>query len=289
MALTPTDPTKAQIWIRGTAPDQIIDLYVPRGAKGDPGPWVETSLAETTDLNSVVTSGLYKVAFSTQNPNLLNYPTSAGLNGWIIEVRSQTTNTRVIQRAIMTNGSGTPDGRAFYERRLNSGTWSPWRLFASTRVDQTAGRTIYQWDDLNSREQLVWGDTGNRDISNDQAWNDALFSGTAVAKNSANLVRLRRVGSTVELYYAYDRAAGSTVSPIAGFPLGFRPANPVMALGCNSGMVLARVYHGGGASALSYNTQGTAASAASVNMVFTTTDPWPTTLPGTAINTIPNT
>jgi hypothetical protein len=37
MTLTPTDPTKAQVWIRGTSPNQIVDLYVPRGARGDKG------------------------------------------------------------------------------------------------------------------------------------------------------------------------------------------------------------------------------------------------------------
>ncbi|WNT45403.1 minor tail protein [Arthrobacter phage Argan] len=277
MALTPTDPTKAQIWIRGTAPDQIIDLYVPRGAKGDPGPWVETSLAETTDLNSVVTSGLYKVTFSTQNPNLLNYPTSTGLNGWIIEVRSQTTNTRVIQRAIMTNGSGTPDGRAFYERRLNSGTWSPWRLFASTRVDQTAGRTIYQWDDINAREQLVWGDTGWRDVKS-----------STINGWTATTLQIRRTNNMVTLAGQIS-ATAATSDHYLPIPTGFAPSTGIYH-GVASNTAVPPVFRPLGTDGVNfYVTSGGTSGTYNVQATFPTSVPWPTTLPGTAIGSISNT
>ncbi len=38
MVLQPDDPQEAQAWIRGTAPDQIVDFYIPRGNQGLPGP-----------------------------------------------------------------------------------------------------------------------------------------------------------------------------------------------------------------------------------------------------------
>lgn len=38
MTLQPDDPQQAQAWIRGTAPDQIVDFYIPRGNEGLPGP-----------------------------------------------------------------------------------------------------------------------------------------------------------------------------------------------------------------------------------------------------------
>lgn len=38
MALQPDNPQQAQAWIRGTAPDQVVDFYIPRGNEGPMGP-----------------------------------------------------------------------------------------------------------------------------------------------------------------------------------------------------------------------------------------------------------
>lgn len=158
----------------------------------------------------------------------------------------------------------------------------------SVRFDETAGRAIYRYDPINSREQLIYGDTGHRNILADSGWIAALTSAGVVDFNAGNLVRLRRIGYECELFMALDKAASGSATMAASFPLGFRPVGPFTALGANSGFVIVRAYHGGGTTGLNWNTTA-AAAAASITFRYTTTDPWPTTLPGTAIGTIPNT
>lgn len=63
------------------------------------------------------------------------------------------------------------------------------------RVDQTAGRTVTVWDYLNNREQMIYGDTGRRNIT-------ALFDGAAPNATvgiAGGNVYLTRVGRMVEL------------------------------------------------------------------------------------------
>lgn len=55
MPLSPTDPTQAQAWIRGTAPDQIVDFYIPRGNQGLVGP--RGPIGPALAIGSVVTTG----------------------------------------------------------------------------------------------------------------------------------------------------------------------------------------------------------------------------------------
>lgn len=282
MAQTPTDPTKAQVWITKGIDDLDFEFYFPNGPKGDPGGITLGTNLGTNNLNDYITSGMYRQGVTADATLLRNYP-----------MDQQSGTMLVIERV-----TGNTVTQIFYPiyipslkfiRMYNNGTWSTWRSFGATRVDQTAGRAMYHWDAVNNREQLIYGDTGFRDIAADQAWNDALFNGTTVVKNSANLARLRRAGNTVELHFAFDRNISNTISMASAFPLGFRPFSPLVALGSNSGMVLCRLYHAGAASGLTYNNQTAVATAASVNLVFTTNDPWPTSLPGTAVGTIPNT
>lgn len=285
MVLTPDNPANAQIWIRGEAPNQILDVYVPRGSKGDPGGFTfGTLLAVDTNLNQILVSGIYRQP-STPN-GTTNYPMTAAGILTVFERLNDATYYSVIQEYYPVNtvmGSGVSYRRYYY----SNSTWTPWRAFTSTRVDQTAGRAIYQWDDVNGRDQLLYGDTGPRDIRNDQAWVDALFP-TNIVPNAGNIVRVRRVGYEVELLVALDKNATGSISSANAFPLGFRPALPVNAMGSNSGLVLVRVYHGGGATGINWNSTAVA-TAASVTMKYTTADPWPTTLPGSAIGSIPNT
>lgn len=82
--------------------------------------------------------------------------------------------------------------------------------------DQSAGRVVKIWDYLNKREQIIYGDTGVRDI-------------TSLSTASAGRILLSRQGNTCWLYleevvpgtittYNYDLLPAGTI------PSGFRPA-----------------------------------------------------------------
>jgi hypothetical protein len=80
MALTPTDPTKAQAWIRGTAPDLTVDLYVPRGARGDKGEPGDLVNVTTGTWGAVVVLSAYPqtyVSSLTTSVTSLSLPNSA--------------------------------------------------------------------------------------------------------------------------------------------------------------------------------------------------------------------
>lgn len=314
MTLQPDDPTQAQVWIRGTAPDQIVDFYVPRGnqgemgprgpigpslavglvetstgpvaqgltgatgltgPKGDPGGFTAATSLGTADLNSITADGLYRQNTTANATLAANYPVTNTVG--LLYVNQSSTSSYMQQ--IFYPGS-TSNSRTHYIRVNSGGTWTPWRSFASTRVDQTAGRAIYQWDDVNGREQLIWGDTGSR-VINDLV--DATKFTIAVAK-------IRRVGSQVELRLSLTPLSGvsGNVQVLAGLPTGFRQQHTYNGFGAdnaNSPIMYSVAFAGGALVAY-----GVVASRGfGMNLNFQTYDPWPTTLPGTSDGTINNT
>lgn len=267
-------------------PQGIQGIQGIQGVKGDPGAWSYGTDVGSADLNTFTVPGMYRVSNGGYVTALNNYPV-VGIIGTLTIMSAYNDGlTRLEQVYTPIVNSPTTGGNVTYRRQYYNGTWTPWHSFNATRVDQTAGRVIYQWDNLNSREQLIYGDTGIRNVYQDQAWLDALFN-TGAVLNSSNFLRVRRVGSVVELMYAMDKAGSGSVTAVAGFPLGFRPQSPWNGLGITSGLGMVRAYHPGSTSALIHQSQAMQLNV-SVSLTYTTTDPWPATLPGTAVGTIPN-
>lgn len=282
MAFTPTDPTKAEVRVVGTYPNQTLDFYIPRGAKGEPGGIVLGTILGTADLNSFFTPGTYRQTNGADATLLRNYP-KANLTG-LLNIFGRDGNVVVQQYMPIDGTSGVP---TMYQRLSTSPTtWTSWRVFNSTRVDQTAGRAIYGWDDLNNREQLVYGDTGNRNILADLQAKVPSFTvgyGTAV---------IRRHGNVVTFTPAYFSGTRPVDEILYTVPTGFRRASsanypmvhPIMNLqGVNvAGSCL--TYHIG-----NIYWYGPDVNSRSITpMTWMTDDPWPTTLPGVAVGTIPN-
>jgi hypothetical protein len=275
----------ASVTVTGTPEAPVFNFDIPQGEKGDPGGFNYGTDLSSIHLDTIFAPGLYRQSNGSNVSTALGYPTTG--NTGILTVMASWNDTSRIVQTFETVAAGGGTSRQFWKRTYYSTQWYPWRVYNSTRVDTTAGRAIYQWDDLNQREQLIYGDTGLRSIYQDQPWLDALFN-TGTTINSSNVVRVRRVGYVVQLAWALDKAASGSVTSVAGFPLGFRPADIFNAIGITSGIGLVRAYHPGGASQLI--TQSAAAQTnVSVTLTYTTTDPWPTSLPGTAIGSIPST
>ena len=243
------------------------------GAKGDPGGITfGTLIGTSTDWNTLTTDGVYRAAAAAG----ANMPAN-GTYGTLIVTGVEASGARILQTFYPAQSS--LGGRYIQARVFAVGAWQPWRLIPSQRVDQSAGRAIYTWDDLNSREQLVYGDTGSRQIAADAA----AFTGN---------LRLRRVGSTVFLraaaLYVGASPASATAVLLNTWPTGFTP-DLALAIFQSRNMTDGTI---GNIRITNTQLMNYTAQAANGNLEFAfswlTLDPWPTTLPGTAAGSIPN-
>ncbi|ASR84029.1 hypothetical protein SEA_TEACUP_23 [Arthrobacter phage Teacup] len=204
MAQTPDDPTKAQVWITKGIDDLDFEFYFPQGPKGDPGPFVPVSVlgSSGTNLNELVTPGIYSVAIPTlSNDSVLqNYPFHEAGSMWVTTSNAGS----VVVQQYMTNTKG------MYVRRRFNGTWSAWRFFGHSRTDQSAGRAMYQWDEINQREQLVYGDTGLRNI-------------TDLATMVAGSLSVRRIGQLVTIHGTSVQEASTVTGVRILLPAGNLP------------------------------------------------------------------
>jgi hypothetical protein len=276
--------------ITGQAPAQQLDLTIPRG---DPGGFVKgATISGTTNLNDLKVDGLYNSP-ATSRGLALGYPhayQTAGVlmvNGWYRD------GLDVVQTWTAANVVGTAGyGDVTYRRTCYNGAWSAWRAYTTQRVDQTAGRAIYQWDDVNNREQLIYGDTGWREV--------AVVTGAGRALSG--LVRYRRCGNQVTLRVIdvlLDTATTGAVVIItaAEMPIGFRPAanyRVQQTIGqANNGADQEVISNYGEIAWIRRITNAGVSiahppAALSGYLSWITDEVWPTTLPGTAAGAIPN-
>lgn len=312
MSPTPTDPNQAQAWITGDPPDQTIDFYIPRGntgpmgpqgpigpsvavgdvvtnmgpaapgtigpqgltgPKGDPGGIVLGTALGTTDLNAIITAGTYYQNDAASGTLARNYPKDT-IAGNLVVFQAGPNN---LFKQIFYPINGAFQGRLFYVRQYNTNAWTSWTPYGSQRVDQTAGRAVYIWDDVNSRDQLIWGDTGARIIS------DVVDSANWAAGYT---VKLRRVGSQVELrllgIQAVTGKSGSLSLFTSGYtlPPGFQNqhsfAFPIVD---NTGAIAnGNMSYGGGPMTI----VASAGRSYGILLTWQTLNSWPTALPGTA-------
>jgi len=144
-----------------------------------------------------------------------------------------------------------------------------------TYTDESVGRRIFTYDNVNQRFQQTYGDTGLRNMTS------ALGGSSHYTINNADL---RRVGSMVEFYCDFT----TTASWVAGDTLVVLPAGfdlPLSRYG-------AITFYASSAAAISsgYNVNLYSLATGTTYRVHGTwqvTSAWPTSLPGTASGSIP--
>ena len=143
-------------------------------------------------------------------------------------------------------------------------------------TDESVGRRLFQWDANNSRFQQTFGDTGWRAI-------------TASLENgwSAAAVYLRRTNSTVELVATTFTGAGASSGVFYTLPTGYAPIslNTYYLAAAGTGATTHSFLNNG--SALTMAGTYTGVTSARLSAMWTTTAAWPTTLPGSAVGSIP--
>lgn len=138
-------------------------------------------------------------------------------------------------------------------------------------IDQSAGRVVKVWDYLNNREQLIYGDTGDRDISS----NLSKSTGKVVVSRMGNNVTLDLMGvaPTSEL------ASGTVFLNIpSGFRSPIRKDLPLLANITGNASRSSFIFANGGMGVWNPSTSDLYRFTVS----YRTNDPWPTSLPGVA-------
>jgi hypothetical protein len=255
-----------------------------KGDKGDPG-GITVGTVLTGDLDLIKTPGVYRQSNSA-NALLANHYPKASEPG-IMLVHDRTNDGLSVSQ---TYESFSNTVQATYKRVLSGGAWSSWKTYNAVRVAETAGRAIYQWDDLNNRDQLIYGDTGWRDISAD-------IPAGLVVSSASNAVspRIRRVGHTVQVELYLD-CTGASVTTLYTVPAGFKNNPTISRVGnCFTHTAIgsqlpptAVVSYISGGSAIRTSTALPNPGTVQFSATWTTIEAWPTVLPGTAIGSIPN-
>jgi hypothetical protein len=143
---------------------------------------------------------------------------------------------------------------------------------------ETAGRQATMYNHATAAVQTFYGDTGERDVS-------------ALSSNTTGQIKLRRVGSLVELHLdGVAPTADAAQLDMLTLPLGFRPVGSggrrywVVA----SAAALLRSGYVYGAGIVRIFNAVAATDSYRHTYTFSTADAWPSSLPGSALGTIPN-
>lgn len=274
----PDDPAKAQAWLSGVGtPEMELDLYVPRGNKGDPGGITLGTILGTANLDEIKASGVYRQTGTAAATVLNNYPVTAP--GVLLVLESNAGAQLEQEYRPHYYSPVATYAQVTYRRQFYNAAWSPWRTFAAQRVDNTAGRAIYAWDPTANREQLIYGDTGWRNIS------------ASFPTLTAGAVYMRRNGAACSLVMNdcrfSDPNGTAAFTPVV--PVGFRPTlwenfQSISSASIASAGNAVRVRSDSGISIYDYVTN----AQIRLSGTWQTVDPWPTTLPGTAVGSVPN-
>lgn len=215
----------------------------------------------------------------------ITLPTAVGLTGKQFIIRNIATNTVTIART----SSQTVDGCSGTITLAGKGSLAVvsdganWLVVSGQYTDESVGRRIFTWSSALANGattgwQMTYGDTGWRDVSG------------SFINSWLGLWQVRRMNGV--LYHSiYNVRSGTGNVWVA--PVGFRggvntvdtQAVPVArydvashsAIGCNNGAAGGYTVLGG---AVGY-------AGAVINAVITTYEAWPSSLPGTAVGSIP--
>lgn len=165
---------------------------------------------------------------------------------------------------------------------LPAGAVSGSGAVGAVKWDESVGRRCFVWDTTNSRWQMTYGDTGSRYVTDwfSNGWN---LNYTASG--------IRRYGNVVDMWIILN-AANATARAALTLPLGFRPANlrytsAIGYLDPPGPVNLTEIDTDGVLSVWGYTTTPPSGSYY-MSGTWTTNDPWPTVLPGTASGGIPS-
>ncbi len=254
----------ASVKAGGNSTDIYIGIHYYNGS---------TSLGETTTYKFITSSGWTRILHSAVAPSNATH-------------------------AAITVSSGTvTNGDVFYfdQFGLWSGAGGVWRAPGvvipnlGTYTDESVGRRIFTWDTVNNRYQMTFGDTGWRDVKDDANLGPATANGWSAYSDTW---RVRRVGSAVYVVIQATRGASITSKAFTGvWPVGWRPLTAhTVPMQIAAGTTVMVGWQNQIANCWDLDFWGSGLSNGSIVYFYTnylTPDAWPTSLPGTAVGSIP--
>jgi hypothetical protein len=233
-----------------------------------------SSLNAQSDLNALTTPGVYRQGSGGQMA--LGFPLDAFYGVIVVYSRGTGGATQIAYKHNALGG----DARRYFMRVQTGAGWSPWGVYSTLRVDQTAGRAFYAFDEINNRDQLIYGDTGER------AMETYLINGW-----TANNVRLRRVGPLVALDFDNLQGPAQTSQICMAVPAGFRsttfpPDRFALHTVSSAPVVMFRGYVDAVGQVYMVAPSGSGGLYGSIT--WFSNEPWPTALPGAAAGSIPS-
>lgn len=233
------------------------------------GQYVGSRITAGTDLNTMKTPGVY-LNHNGSGTLEQNYP-KAGFPG-ILQIFARAAGG-VKQFAFFQNAT-TVGPRGFWVRDETGAGFTPWNFFSNIRWDQVAGRVAYMWNSLTDTEQMIYGDTGNRDVSSVfKIDGGTTYTGAFILRRIGNICFL-----TMNQVAITGAGANTTYSFTNALPSGFRPSSALrlaLAQATANTSGVATVYTDGKVSVLPGTT-----SALFQQVIWSTNDPWPAALPG---------
>lgn len=224
------------------------------------------------DLNTVLTAGVYRQSSGATASKVKNYPADGNTGILEVFVRS---GQEIIQRWTAHSGLGALSG--IWIRRASGGAWTEWNFLPRQRVDTTAGRAFYTWDQISNREQLLAvSDTGPRNIA-------ALFTAFDFA-TAGHGATLRRQGYNVTLEFRGKFVAATDFMIPAGFGGKVIAARQQFSSDSMNPVTHAALID----SSRIWGPTLVVGTTYTGRFAWDTGVAWPTVLPGTAIGTIPS-
>ena len=241
--------------------------------------WVKSSAARTTIVSILWHTELAYLSASSASIT----STTSGWSRVLVTAVAPATATRA-EPVFGTNGNTVGDIHYYDCLGFWEGAGGQWALPGTPitnlgfYTDESVGRRLFQWDANNSRFQQTFGDTGWRSVT------DLLVNGWLT---SADRITIRRQNNVVTLMLGDMDGRSATTDVIMTLPSGFRPnwqynVPSYATSGATSSRSVNAVHTGNvtwcGTPRPTYE-----------NALFTylTSDAWPTTLPGTAVGSIP--
>ena len=239
-AITGAPGTEAAASISGAYPNLSLDLEIPEGEQGDPGPANELAIG-------TVTTG---AAGSSASATITGDAPSQMLNLSIPRGDAGSPTAYELRGTGMPNGVVSAPPGTYYTD--TAGTNGAWRWLKKSGTGNTGWRVIH-------------GDTEWRNIISlfVNGWN--------------GIIRIRRVGDSVSIYLDFVR--GGTALEVLTLPSGFLPPMSTKWT-VTGGFAAQVIYLSTLGVLSKANIAHTGPTGGGEVLGYLTVDPWPTTLPG---------
>lgn len=225
----------------------------------------------TAHLDTITAAGTWSQGTGSNVTQANGYPVTSN-NPVILEVIPMGS---WIEQRLTFISSAAISARGHWVR-VKTSAWQPWQYVSPQRTDKTAGIAIYTWDEVAQREQLIYGDTGWRDIS-----------GLLVNGWTATTLTLRRTTYSTEVRATGLNPAAATSSTPFTLPSGFASWNSVADAVVLAWVTAAKTWRVSMGSSVAIAGWATTDPAVSLTAKFDTTSAWPTVNPGTLVQSPP--